>query len=184
MYIIELGEMMNLVLLCLKVFLVRILDVSLGTIRTVLTVKDKIVKASLIGFFEVLVWFLVVKDALNSDINSLWVAVSYAGGFASGTYIGGLLARLFNRKETLGIQIIIKKGQEELIHHLRLAGFAVVVMVARGLKDEERMLLFTEISVLRFNDLKRIVKEYDHTIFMVVNDTRTVYNGYFNSLTK
>lgn len=37
-------------ILCLKIFLVRILDVSLGTFRTILTVKGKTLYASLVGF--------------------------------------------------------------------------------------------------------------------------------------
>ena len=59
--------------LCLKIFFVRILDVSLGTIRTIFSVKGKSLIASLIGFVEVTVWFLVVKEAINTDNNSLWI---------------------------------------------------------------------------------------------------------------
>ncbi len=175
---------MTLLLLCIKIFLVRILDVSLGTIRTVLTVKDRILKASFIGFFEVLVWFLVVKDALNSNINSIWIAISYALGFATGTYIGGLLSRLFTNHETYSIQIIIKKEYQNIIKRLREEGYAVSVMKINGFNDDEKLLLFLEIEVSKLNDIKRIVKEYDHTSFMVVNDTRTVYNGYFNGIVK
>ncbi len=175
---------MPLLILCIKVFCVRILDVSLGTIRTVLTVKDHIVKASFIGFFEVLVWFLVVKDALNSDINSLWIAISYAGGFAAGTYIGGKLSLLFSRKEAYSIQLIIKKDKQALVDHLRKEGYALSVIEVNGYNNESRLLIFMEISILQLNDLKRIIKMYDDNAFMVVNDTRVVYNGYFRELTK
>ena len=51
---------MELLILCLKVFLVRILDVSLGTMRTIVMVKGKTLIASLIGFVELLIWFLIV----------------------------------------------------------------------------------------------------------------------------
>ena len=42
-------------MLCVKIFFVRILDVSLGTLRTIITVKGKILVASLIGFIEMFV---------------------------------------------------------------------------------------------------------------------------------
>ncbi len=174
---------MELFLLCCKIFFVRILDVSLGTVRTVLTVKDKIVKASFIGFFEVLVWFIVVKDALNSDTNSLWIAISYALGFATGTYIGGKVSYFFTRGETFSVQLIIKKEYKQIIKRLRDEGYGVSVINVSG-NNEDRLLLFMEISVLKLNTLKKIVKEYDKNAFMVVNDTRVVYNGFFSGVAK
>ena len=84
-----------MLILCLEIFLVRIIDVSLGTIRTIFSVKGKSLVASLIGFIEVTIWFLIVREALNTDSNSIWVTLSYAGGFATGTYIGGMLSKKF-----------------------------------------------------------------------------------------
>ena len=52
---------MELLVLCIKIFLVRILDVSLGTLRTMFVVKERRFLASIIGFIEALIWFLIVK---------------------------------------------------------------------------------------------------------------------------
>ena len=79
-------------ILCLKIFFVRILDVSLGTIRTMFVVMCKKLISSIIGFFEILVWFLVVKEALQTESNSIFIAISYSLGFATGNYIGALLS--------------------------------------------------------------------------------------------
>ena len=84
-----------MVLLCIKIFFVMILDVSLGTIRTLFTVKGKRVISSCIGFIEMLIWFLVVKEALQTDSNSIFIAISYSLGFATGTYIGSYLSDIF-----------------------------------------------------------------------------------------
>lgn len=83
---------MTLVILCLKVFFARILDVSLGTVRTMVTVKGNRLIASVVGFVEILVWFVIVKEVLNTDENSLWLGISYAGGFATGTYLGAFIS--------------------------------------------------------------------------------------------
>lgn len=69
-----------LALLCVKIFFCRILDVSLSTVRTILSVRGKTLQATAIGFFETLVWFLIVREALASDAGGLALAVSYAGG--------------------------------------------------------------------------------------------------------
>ena len=76
---------MELFILCVKIFFVRILDVSLGTVRMIITVKGNKLVASLIGFFEILVWFLIVKEALNTTETSIFIALSYSLGYATGT---------------------------------------------------------------------------------------------------
>ena len=65
-----------MLVLCLTVFFGRIIDVSLGNIRTLLTVKGKRIIAATIGFIEATIWFLVVKEALNTGANSLWIVFS------------------------------------------------------------------------------------------------------------
>ena len=88
---------MELFLLCIKIFCCRIIDVSLATMRTIVTVKGKPLVAALIGFIETTIWFLIVREALLfAGNNSNWVvAIAYAGGFASGTFLGGILAKKF-----------------------------------------------------------------------------------------
>ena len=78
---------------CLTIFFGRIVDVSLGTLRTMFTVKEKAFRAALCGFGEVFVWFIIVRNALNSDGPVLVLALCYAAGYASGTFIGGKLSK-------------------------------------------------------------------------------------------
>ena len=170
---------MELLLLCIKVFCVRILDVSLGTIRTIMTVKGKAHIASMIGFLEVLVWFLVVREALNTDMDSIWIAVSYAGGFATGTYIGSFLSNKFIRGN-FGVQVILSKNDNKIVDTIRKEGYAVSVIDVKGQEqDKEKYMLFIEIDKRRFNHLKNLIKDLDERAFIVVNETRMVQNGYF-----
>ena len=168
---------MELFLLCLKIFFVRIIDVSLGTIRTKVTVKDRRLIASLIGFIEVFVWFVIVKEALNTDETSLFVAISYALGFSTGTYIGSYLSNKYI-KGNFGVQVITSK--EILIKKLRNVGYAVSVIDVKGhYEDIEQFMLFIEIDKHDFKHLKDFIKLYDKKAFIVVNETKYVQNGYF-----
>lgn len=85
--------------------------------------------ASLIGFAEITVWFLVVKEALNTDENSLWIVFSYASGFSTGTYIGGIISNKFI-KSNLGVQVITNNNN--IINILRDNGFGVSVIDIKG----------------------------------------------------
>ena len=60
--------------------------------------KGKDLAASLIGLVEITVWFLIVKEALNTDNNSIWIVIAYALGFSVGTYIGGKISKRFIKR--------------------------------------------------------------------------------------
>lgn len=170
---------MALLWLCLKIFFVRIIDVSLGTVRTIITVKGRRTLASLVGFIEVFVWFIIVKEALNTTETSIWIAISYSLGFATGTYIGSLLSDVFI-SGTLGVQVVTSKQDNEMIQRIRNEGYGVSVVDVRGREDHvDKYMLFIEIDKKRISGLKNLVKQLDPKAFMVVNETKYVQNGYF-----
>ena len=88
---------MQIFLLCLKIFFCRIIDVSMATFRTVITVKGKNTIAALIAVVESLIWFLVIREALSFETanfsETLIIAIAYSLGFAAGTFIGGALSK-------------------------------------------------------------------------------------------
>ena len=160
--------MMELFLLCLKVFACRIIDVSLGTIRTINVVKGKTLLGSIIGFFEVLLWFLIVKDALNTDLT----------GFSAGTYIGGLLSEKFIHGN-LTLQVILTKTDDEVVEEIRKEGYGVSVIDVRGqLNSGDKYMLFIEIDKKNLNHVTSIIKNLDKKAFIVVNETKLVQNGF------
>lgn len=164
-----------LLFLCLKIFFVRIIDVSLGTVRTIISVKGNNLIASLIGFVEITVWFLVVKEALNTDENSLWIVFSYASGFATGTYIGGILSNKFIQSN-LGVQVITTNIN--LVDILRDNGYGVSVLDIKGKKDEKKYMLYISITNKNYDELEKIIKSLDEKAFIVVNEIKTLENGF------
>ena len=170
---------MGLLLLCIKIFFIRILDVSLGTVRTIVTIKGKTALASIIGFVEVFIWFVIVKEALNTPETSIFVAIAYAGGYAAGTAIGSIISDKFI-EGNLTIQAILSNNNDDTVNSIRKAGYAVSVIDVKG-RDEgqPKYLLFMEINKKRLSHLKKVIKELDEKAFIVVNETKMVHNGYF-----
>lgn len=166
-------------MLCLKIFSVRIIDVSIGTVRSIFTIKGKNFTASLIGFFEILVWFLVAKEALDTDNNSIWIAISYSLGFATGTYLGGFLSSVLI-KVKLGVQVILSSNDKRVVKIIRDKGYAVSVMDVKGRNFlDNKYMLFIEIENDKYNELTSLIKRLDEKAFIVVNETKYVHNGYF-----
>ena len=168
---------MSLFLMCIKIFFARLIDVSLGTFRTINTVKGRDLIASLIGLVEITVWFLVVKEALNTDNNSFFIVASYALGFSVGTYIGGKISKIFI-KSNLEVQVILSKKDDSIVNKIRQSGYGVTAIEVKGTKDEKYM-LYIQIRDNTLEKLKRIVKKLDSKAFIVVNETKYVENGYF-----
>ena len=162
--------MLVLFYLCLKIFFVRIIDVSLGTVRTIMSVRNKNFIASIIGFVEVTVWFLVVREALNTDTNSFFIVFSYAAGFSTGTYIGGIVSSRYI-KGFMSVQIITKcRG---LIDILRNKGYGVSVIDVKGM-DSFSYLLLIQINSNNLESLKNLVSSYDDHAFIVISETKYV----------
>lgn len=168
---------MTLFLMCLKIFFARLVDVSLGTIRTIYTIKGKNFIASFIGLIEITVWFLVVKEALNTSNSSWWVVISYALGFSMGTYLGGEISKYFS-KSKLGVQVVTSKIDKDMVKTIRNKGYAVSVLNVEG-NHGNKYMLFIEIDGSKLSQLQRLIKELDKTAFVVVNETKYVQNGYF-----
>ncbi len=170
---------MNFIINLFLIIFVRIIDVSLGTIRTVLIIREKKSIGALIGFVEVLVWFLIVRRALTTDEGSFWIAMAYAGGFAIGTYTGAWL----EEKMAIGnasIQIITKGERYDLVKTLRDNGFAVSTIVVQG-KDKDNLMLIIEVNRKKIAIAKKVIKDTAPDSFVIISDIKQTLGGYFHN---
>lgn len=169
---------MTLLLLCLKIFCARIIDVTLGTLRMVHTVKGKTLMAGIIAFFEVFIWFNIAREALNTGVNSIWIAIAYAGGYATGTILGTFISNKFINS-LISVEVITTKATPENIEKIRLEGFGVSVLdTIDNLSKENSKLLFITLNSRHLDDLKRILKHIDKDAFIVINESKIVQNGF------
>jgi uncharacterized protein YebE (UPF0316 family) len=81
----------------LVIFVARVVDVSLGTIRVHFIVRQKKLLATLAGFVEVMIVILIVSRVIQ-DIQHWPYVLAYAGGFATGTLLGMCLTEELSRQ--------------------------------------------------------------------------------------
>ncbi len=166
---------MNILILCIKIFFVRIIDVSLGTFRTIITVKGKAFFASLIGFIEVFVWFVIAREALNTDINSIWIAISYSLGFATGTYLGSIISNNFI-EGTLNVEIVT--SNKNMVDTIRNNGYGVSVINVSGRDEKDKYMLLISIKNKSLKHLRNLARKIDKNSFFIVTETKYVQNGF------
>lgn len=168
---------MELFFLCVKIFFARILDVSIGTTRTLLMVKGKTIFIGMLAFLEVLIWFLVAREALVTDVDSLFIPISYSLGYATGTMIGSCIANNFI-KGIIGVSVVVEKNKL-LLKDIRRHNFAVsIIDLKNDYESVERQMLVFQINKKHLKRLVTLIKKYQSDAFIVVNDTKAVQNGF------
>ncbi len=159
----------------LVVYLLRVTDVSMATIRMLLIMRNRRLLAPLIGFFEILIWVTAIGIVVQHLQSPLHV-IAYAGGFATGNFVGLLL----EEKLALGlatIRTVVRSGGAELATELRDAGFGVTEMLGRGREGTVDVLY----SVLPRRQVDHCLELIDHGApdsFVVVDEPRRVRRGW------
>lgn len=115
------------------VFLSRVVDVSIGTVRAIATVQGRLAVAFVLGLFEVTIWLIVITAVVSTVMERPWLLAFYALGFSTGNVIGIVL----EQKLALGhaiLRIITGRYAEEVTEALRDAGFRVTRFEGEGMK--------------------------------------------------
>jgi len=157
------------------VFLLRVTDVSMGTLRTVYILQGRRIRATVIGFFEVLIWIFVVSQVVAAISN--WVLmIGYAGGFATGTYLGLWLESHF----AIGyaqLRIISRSYGEQIASALWKENFGATVVRGHG-RAGDIDLVFSIVPRRHINKCVQIASGIDKDSFVSVSDSRYLYRGY------
>jgi len=165
-------KIMNIIFLCIEIFFARILDVSIGVIRTIELVKDNTIKAVILAFFEVLIWFIVAREALTNDLN-IFIAIFYSLGYATGTLIGSYISKKFI-KGSVGLQVISSKIKSKDINLIKDKGYGISTLTL----DDRKKLLIIEVDKKKTYDIINIIKKIDNKAFITATETKYVLNGY------
>ena len=118
-------------LLCPVIFLFRVCDVTLGTLRTVAIIKGMIRSAVVLGFFELIIWVTAISQVIARLHESWWVMLSYAAGFAAGNGVGVLLERRL-ALGTAVTRILSAEHGAEIAGALRRLGHEAISFVGTG----------------------------------------------------
>lgn len=159
----------------LLIFVLRVTDVSMGTVRTIMIMRGMRKWAALLGFVEVTIWVVAISQVLT-NLDSVWTILGYSGGFATGTLFGMWL----EDKLALGnvdVHVISRSKGVEIAQNLRKAGYGVTELPAYGQSGPVSLI---DIVVPRKQsaDVLRLVSAIDPAGFVTVDDTRQVVHGY------
>ncbi|PLX04191.1 MAG: hypothetical protein C0595_04275 [Marinilabiliales bacterium] len=153
------------------IFLSRIIDVSLDTLRIVFISKGDKLIAPILGFFEILIWLMAITRIMQ-NLDNISCYLAYAGGFAAGNYIGLKI----EEKLAMGIQmfrIITQKDASLLIEYLSESGFGATAIEASGINGKVHVIYSV---VKRSENMKmiEIINKFNPNAFYSIEDIRKV----------
>jgi uncharacterized protein YebE (UPF0316 family) len=160
----------------LLIFLVRVLGISMDTLRFMLTMRGKQAIAWILGFF-VTVLYVLTFGAVLKDLTNILYMIGYAAGFATGNVVGMHI----ERKLALGyshISVVSKTKGGEIAEMLRQKDFAVTQIPGQGMDGP---VLISDLVVRRkeIPAVEKIALETDHEAFITIEDITPLRSGYW-----
>lgn len=172
------SDLFTWVILPVLIFLSRIIDVSIGTLRIILVAKGDRVIVPIIGFFEVLLWLVAVGQVMQ-NLDNILCYIAYAGGFATGNVVGIIIEEKL-ALGLYGIRIFVPQMYilEDLKKRLTEAGFGVTIIKGHGAKEELSILY----SIFKRKDrqkITQIIEGKNKHLFYTVEEIKSVKHGVF-----
>ncbi len=153
------------VLIPLLIFMDRVADVSLGTLRMASIAQGLKKKAAIFGFFEVLIWIIAISYVLQ-NLTHFTNYLAYAGGYAAGNYVGLTIEEKL-AAGLIKVTIITSRDATDLIDSLKARRFGITSVSARGSKGNVRLVI-SIIPRKKYPELQKIINEFNPKAFVEV----------------
>lgn len=160
------------------IFLARVCDVTMGTLRISFISKGEKTIAPLFAFLEMSIWLFAITQIVQNLTNVAYY-LAFAGGFGTGVFTGMLVEERLAIGSRV-IRVITRKNADELIEALRAAGFGVTSVDAVGNSGSVH-LLFSVVKRVHIPQYVDLVHQHNPNAFYSIEDIRFVNQGIFRS---
>jgi len=175
-FLLSNSEIFAWVLLPLLIFIARVADVSLGTVRVIFIARGLKYLAPVVGFFEIIIWLLAIGQIMQNLTNPLCY-IAYAGGFATGNYVGIWIAEKLSLGVVL-IRVITSKDALELLEYLKSAEYGVTSVDAQGSAGKVQV-VFTIVRRREVASVVNLIKQFNPKAFYTIEEVGFVEEGIF-----
>lgn len=168
--------MTDSVLVALIIFVLRIVNNAVSTIRVVYIARQQRLIAAVLGFVESAIFAITVASVVR-DLTDPLVFVAYSGGYAVGSYLGMWMEERLV-KAFMTVNVVLQNGGHELATTLRDQDFGVTETVGEGRAGKVTMLR----TIVDRRDVRRvtdIIRQEQPEAFISMEETRAIRRGYF-----
>lgn len=158
----------------LAIFFARVLDVTLGTLRTIMVFRGYRLFAAIMGFFEVAIWILASAKVLT-DINQHWHLVFfYCAGYAAGNSFGIWVESKLAVGSAL-VTAVSETKYSQLVATLRDNGFSVTELAGKNCFNVPVGVVMVVEKRRNVKRIVRLIEESDPDAFYTIEDVRATH---------
>jgi uncharacterized protein YebE (UPF0316 family) len=175
------ADWFDWIILPLLIFFSRLADVTLATLRHIFISKGLKKIVPVLGFFEVLIWLVAIRQVFN-NLNNIACFLAWAAGFSMGTYVGMLI----EEKLALGMQIIriiTNADYAPLVEDLKKNNHGYTLVDAEGSQGAVK-LIFLQIRRKNKTEVTGIIHKHLPDAFYSIEDIKNSRMGIFSKATR
>lgn len=167
--------MIDILAAALFIFGLRVVGISIGTVRVLLTMRGRKWLSAITGFFEVLAYVVAIGQVVQ-NLDNAWNILAYCLGFSAGTILGMWI----EERLALGyatVRIISVDHAPAIAEAIRGAGHGATDGLAHGAGG---MVGTVKVVVRRkeVNPVCKLVQQEDPKAFITIEETQAVRQGY------
>lgn len=171
----------NTIWVYLFIFLGKIIEVSMSTLRIVLINRGERIVGAVISLVEIMLWLIIAGSVLGDYKSSPLKMVTYAVAFAIGTYLGSWLEeRLAFGLCSIQTVVMTREESKTLTAELRKSGFGVTEMAVEGIESTHYMLIMTLKRRLS-GEAIALIQRLSPKAVITVSDVKTQKGGYLRN---
>tara|TARA_Y100000992_G_scaffold69791_1_gene43716 strand:+ start:280 stop:795 length:516 start_codon:yes stop_codon:yes gene_type:complete len=161
---------MNILIAALSIFLLRLLDQTLGTLRILYVNKGKPLFGAILGFIESAIWIVAISQVIQ-DLNDPFLIFGYALGFAAGTIMGSYIENTIAIGDIV-VRIFVPKDSdsEKIAKELRINGLGVTIINGEGMQGEVTI-AWCVTPRKRLKEVMRIISEITPDAYVTTEPT-------------
>ncbi len=160
----------------LLIFVLRVTDMSLDTIRLIMVMRGRKLIAGAIGATQAAVFIVAVSKVLTGPLN-VWTILGYAAGFGTGIILGMIAEERLAFGYTI-VRVYSPDYGKSIAETLRNSGHAVTEFIARG---RTGMITVVNCVVARRDvaTIRAIIDQVDENAFVTMDQVSVLDRGYF-----
>jgi uncharacterized protein YebE (UPF0316 family) len=167
----------------LLIFVSKIIEVTLSTLRQILINKGYRKEGTILSFFEIILWTFVASRVIIGIAEAPIKGIVYSIGFSLGVYLGSRIENYIALGKVLIETIISRENTETVVSTLRSKGYAVTTMAGRG-RDSEKTVLMIFANRKGKDEIVEEIHRTDGTAMIITNDITTLHGGHISEVKK
>jgi len=160
------------------IFFLRICDVSIGTVRTIFTIRGYKMVSFCLGVIESAIWIFAISRVMKyiAGGENVLNIFGWAFGFATGTVTGITLERWIGSGTVL-VRVISRNHAIRLKEYLHSERYGVTAVQGQGYEGNV-LVMFVVAPRLREHDVLVAVRHVDPDAFITVEPVNQAYGGF------